>query len=221
MVTVAHLTKKILQEKPFVHEALVKDLINIGALAEMIQPQIEKEMGKVKTSAISMAIRRYLEKSKKEFYQRVRLSAKSDLLVKSNLFEISAFKSQRIFKKLMKLYDIVSFSEGDTLNIIEGNYEVLIIGNVKYRKRFLKILKGEKVKKVQDKISSLSMKIPKKCVNRPGFFFAITRALALENVNIIDLVNTETEITLILDDKHVTRAYDILKNDMSVEYYEK
>ncbi len=221
MVTVAHLTKKILQEKPFVHEALAKELINIGALAEMIQPKIEQEMGKVKTSAVSMAIRRYVEKNKKEFYHRIKLSAKSDMLVKSNLFEISLFKSPTLFKKLMKLYDVVNFNEGDTLNIIHGNYEILIISNVKYKKRFKEILKGEKIKKEKQNISSLSTKIPKECIDTPGFFFAITKALALENIPILDLVNTETEATLILFDKDVTKAYDVLKGEMSVEYYER
>ena len=221
MVTVAHLTKKILQEKPFIHEALAKDLINIGALAEMIKPDIVKEIGDVKSSAISMAIRRYIEQNKKEFYHRVKLTKKSDLLVKSNLFEISLLKSDTIYKKLIRLYDIVNFSEGDTLNIIHGNYEILIVVNEKYKKKFLDVLKGEKIKNTSSNLSSISVKIPKEFLIPPGFYFAITKSLALENIPILDIVNTETEATLILFDKDIARTYDLLKKEISLEYYEK
>ena len=221
MVTVAHLTKKILQEKPYVHEALVKGLINVGALAEMIKPDIEKELGDVKTSAIAMAIRRYLEKDNKEYYHKIQLTKRSDLLVKSNLFKISVFKSPTIYKKLIKLYDIVDFNVGDTLNIIQGNYEILIISNERYKKQFLKALKNEQIKKVRNNISSISTKIPEECIETPGFYFAITKALALHNIPILDIVNTETEATFILNDNDIARAYDILKKEMSIEYYEK
>jgi len=215
------MTKKILQEKPFVHEALAKDIINIGALAEMIKPDLEKEMGKVKSSAIAMAIRRYVEQNKKEFYHRIRLSRKSDLLVKSNLFEISLLKSHNVYKKFLELYKIVDFDTGDTLNIIQGNYEILIISNDKYKNKFLKVLKGEQVKKVKDNVSSISIKIPEDCVDVPGFYFAVIKSLAIENINIVDIVSTEAEATLILDDKSVAKAYDLLKKEISVEYYEK
>ena len=47
MVTISHLTKKLLQERPFIHEALEKDLINVMALAEEIRPDIENEIDKL------------------------------------------------------------------------------------------------------------------------------------------------------------------------------
>ena len=218
MVTIAHLTKKLLQEKPFIHEALEKDLINIVALAELLKPDIEKEFPKVKISAISMAIRRYLETQKTKF-KRVSLTESSDLLIKSNLFELSLTKSPTIYKKLTKLYDIVDFSVGDTLNIIHGNYEILIVSNTKYKKDMLNILKGENIKSTQENMASLSMKIPDECIDSPGFYASITKTLAFENISIMDIVNTETEATFILKDKDIGKAYEVLKRDINISYY--
>ncbi|MGV8168971.1 MAG: hypothetical protein ACP5N3_02850 [Candidatus Nanoarchaeia archaeon] len=220
MVTVSHITKKILQEKPFIHEALEKGLINIMALSETLKPEIEKELGKVKSAAISMAIRRYVEESQQN-YQKSKISFKSGLLVKSDLFEISLSKSDTVHKKLMKLYEVVDFSINDTLNIIHGNYEILIISNEKYRKKFLDILKGEKIKKTETGISSISMKIPEETKSVSGFYYAITKILAMENIPIIDLVNTENEATLLIKDKNVSKAYDSLKKEISIEHYRK
>ena len=81
MPTIAHLTKKILREKPFIHEALEKDLINIVSLSELIKPEIESELGQVKLSAISMAIRRYVEKSK-QVYKKFKITNKIDFRIR-------------------------------------------------------------------------------------------------------------------------------------------
>ncbi|MBW2970988.1 hypothetical protein KY320_02400 [Candidatus Woesearchaeota archaeon] len=221
MVTVAHLTKKILAERPFILDALDKELINVGALADYIKPEIEKELKtKVKSSAISMAIRRYVEQGLRNI-KVIKLSSRADVLVKSNLFAISIVKSPSVYKKLMSLYGVVDFEQGDTLNIIQGNYEILILVNDKYSKRFLEILKGETVKAKRDKISSISIKIPSECLENPGFYFTITKILAMENIPIYELVNTETEATFILADKDIARAYELLRKEIIVQYYEK
>jgi len=220
MTTISQITKRILQEKPFIHEALEKDLINIMALSELIQPEIEKELGKVKTSAISMAIRRYVEQNSINF-KRFKISKRLEISVKSNLFEISLNKSDKIFQKLVKLYGIVNFELGDTLNIIQGNHQILIVSNEKYEDKFLKILKGKKIRCIVKDIASISLSIPREMVDIPGYYYVITKTMAMNNITIIDMVNTETEATFILHDKDISRAYDILKRELSVEYYKK
>jgi hypothetical protein len=167
-----------------------------------------------------MAIRRYLEKTKKN-YQKFQITKKVDILIKTNLFEISLQKSNTIFTKLMKLYEVVDFNKGDTLNIIQGNYEILIIGNEKYEKTFLDILKGETVKAVNHNMASISLQIPNEMIDAPGYYFVITKTLALNNISIIDLVNTESEATFVLHDSDITRAYNILKREITVDYYNK
>jgi len=135
---------------------------------------------------------------------------------KSNLFEISL---QRTTRDLSSLYSIVDFSEGDTLNIIYGNYEILIISNDKYKKRFLKILKNEKILELKENMSSISIKIPSDCLYTPGFYFAVTKLLFMENIPIVDIVNTKTEGTFLLFDKDIPKAYSVLKEGIELEYY--
>jgi aspartokinase len=219
MVTTSHLTKKILQNKPFIHETLEKDLININALSEFIKPDIEKEIGDVKLSAISMAIRRYIESENKLPYKKIQLTKKTDLLIKSNLFEISLIKSTSIYTKLIKLYSIVNFEVGDTLNIIHGNYEILIVSNERYEKKILEILNNEKIKSINKNMASISLKIPQEMIDAPGFYYAITKILNINNISIIDIINTETEATFVFYNKDVSKAYDVLQREINVEYY--
>ena len=68
MVNVSHLVEKIIEQKPFLQEALSKGIVNNAALAEELRPQIEKELKKeVKFSAVNMAVRRLSEKLNKSF----------------------------------------------------------------------------------------------------------------------------------------------------------
>ena len=56
------MVKKLVSENTFLLEAISKDLISYGNLAEQLKPEIEKELGKkVKEAAIVMALRRYAE----------------------------------------------------------------------------------------------------------------------------------------------------------------
>ena len=167
MVTIAHITKKILREKPFIHEALEQELINIVALSEYLKPEIEKEIGKVKTSAISMAVRRYVESNRNE-YKKFKITKRIDISIKSNLCELSLQKTNTVFRKLMKLYDVVNFDIGDTLNIIQGNYEILIVSNEKYEKKFRQILDGENIKAVNRNMAAISLPIPDEIKNQCG-----------------------------------------------------
>ena len=93
MVTIAHLTEKIIEKKPFLEESLSRGLINYGALAEEIQPEIEAEMKKkVKHSAVMMALRRYSQKAREKLFRKVKFEDQ-DITLKSDLVEITIYKT--------------------------------------------------------------------------------------------------------------------------------
>ena len=63
MPTIAHIAEKMVERKPFIEEAMAQGVINYASLAQILQPEIEKELKKkVKTSAVMMALRRTSEK---------------------------------------------------------------------------------------------------------------------------------------------------------------
>ena len=73
MVTIAKIVENIINEKPFLQEALSHGIINNAALAYNLIPEIEKELKKkVKFSAVNMAIRRLSEKLEKSFIKTVK-----------------------------------------------------------------------------------------------------------------------------------------------------
>jgi hypothetical protein len=97
------------------------------------------------------------------------------------------------------------------LNVIQGNHEITIITSRKYNKKFEIELKGEKTIRKIGGLSSLSIKFPPALVETPGFFSLVTRQLAWHGVNIVEMVSTLTELTIVLAEKDVTKAYGALQ----------
>ncbi len=217
MVTIAHITKKILEREPFLEEALIKGIINYVALADKLQPEIEKELKKkVKTSAIMMALRRLSEKQKEGIGRRIGLKFKdTDITLKSDLFEITTDKTPKSVERVRRLYDIVDLSKGDFLTITHGVYQTTIISNKKHKKEITKIL-GDSIKIIPN-LSSLTINIPLESYDTVGMFYLITKALAWANINIVEIVSTFTELTVILQEDDVPQSFKIMKKIIEQE----
>ncbi|MAE42992.1 hypothetical protein CMO93_04420 [Candidatus Woesearchaeota archaeon] len=212
MVTVSHLVKKLVRENSFLLEAMSKELISYGNLAEQLKPEIEKELGKkVKESAIVMALRRYagelggFDKNIKKFKFR------GEIIMRTNIMDFNVVKSQSLLDKIKNLYSIVNFDQGDTLNIILGNNEISIVVNEKYNEKLSNFLKGEKI--INKEFDMVALTISFNSNNfliTPGVIFTAIRKLAWENINIYEIVSTMTELTFILSKKDSMKAYNML-----------
>lgn len=214
MVTISHLVEDYLKWKPSLRESLVKGIINYVGLAQDIQPEIEKEIGKkVKTSAIMMSLRRHAEKFENKFQEKFAKEelSKIELSMKSDIIDITVEKSKNVFQILKKLQKIVDFEKGDILNIVHGSYEVTILTNERYKEKLLKELKNEKIIFKKLGLAALTLKLTENLLYTPGFIYLITGILEWDNINIIEVVSTFKELTLILDEKDAIQGYKSLQ----------
>ena len=212
MVTVSHLVEKIIEQKPFLQEALSKGIVNNAALAEELRPQLEKELKKkVKFSAVNMAVRRLGEKLDKSFISKAKFDKRSDITIKSNLIEITVYKMEDVQKTIKQLYDIVDFRKGDFLTITQGLYEIMIIVDAEYKNEILQLFSKKAVKKVICELSSLTISLPQSSIDTVGLFYIVTRSLNWENINIIDIVSTFTEMTYIIHEDDTARSFEVLR----------
>ena len=212
MVTVSHLVKKYVRENSFLLEAMGKELISHGSLAEQLKPEIEKELGKkVKESAIVMALRRYQEELQ-GFDKKIKsFKFKGEIILKTNIIDFNVIKSQSLLNKIKNLYSLVNFERGDTLNIILGNNEISIITNEKYKDKITDFLKGEKVLNKEFDLVALSISFTgENFFDTPGVIFTAVRKLAWETINIYEIVSTMTELTFILSNGDSMKAYNVL-----------
>jgi aspartokinase len=210
MVTVSNIVQKLVDDRVFIQESMHKNIISFALLAKQLKTEVQSILGKqVKKHAIEMALRRYSEKLKQN-HKNISFDYSSDIIMKTQICDISVQKTPFLVSMLKKMYDIVDFEKGDILNIIQGNFEVSIITNERNKKKFLELLKNEKIQNIEENLVSLSMTFSKDFLYTPGVIFNIIRNIAWNNINIFEIVSTNTELTFILHKKDAMKGYNAL-----------
>ncbi|MFH1102111.1 MAG: hypothetical protein V1726_08785 [Methanobacteriota archaeon] len=214
MVTISHVVQKLVNDQMCVLESIDQGIISYSALAKKLQPDIENELGKkIKTHAIIMALHRYEEKLKQK-HTPITFDYHSEIILKTDICDISVRRSLTLFDTLKKLYDIVHFEDGDLLNIVHGRCEVSIVTNERYRRQTLDFLKKEHIINVEKNLVCLTLTFPKEYLRTPGVIFQIARSLAWDNINIFEIVSTNTELSLIIAKTDAIKGYTTLEKMM-------
>ena len=211
MVTISHVVQDILDKHVFLQEAINHGIVSYNKLAENIKPEIEKELGKkVKHNAIVMALRRYAEKLE-EKKEKVSFSYFRETLLKTDICYIVIEESETSLSKIQRLYDEIEFKHGGIFNVIQGNYEVGIITNQRYKDKFLELLSDEKILKVVEDLVVVSLEYSKDFSATPGILYNVTRLIAWENINIFNVLHTPRELSFIISKKDTMRCYNTLE----------
>ena len=212
MVTVSHIVKKLVSEKPFLEEALRSKIISYGNLAERLQPVIEQEFNKeVKFAAIVMALRRYSDDLAEKYTAPKVFDFSGQIIMKTNISDFTLIKTPSLISKLKSAQSLVNYERGDTLNIIIGDNEVSIVISEQYVEKLKNFLKGEKILNKESSLVALTIRFTADdFVHTPGVIFTVVRKLAWESINIYEIVSTMTELTFILNKKDSMKAYNAL-----------
>ena len=212
MVTISHVVSKLIDENIYLQEAIGKGIASYGSVAKKLKSDIEEELRKeVAHYAVVAAIRRYAEKMNIKF-RDIKFNANtSEVNLKTNVIDINVVKTLGLFDKLKRIYDIIKFEQGDILHIIYGRNSVSIVTNERYKQNILNFLQHEQIFNIGDNLVSLSFSISKKLINTPGVLFQIIRNFAWENINIIEVISMDLEITFIVDEKDAVRGYKALE----------
>jgi predicted transcriptional regulator len=211
MVTISHVVQNILNKHVFLQEAISQGIVSFNKLAENIKPIIEKELNKkVKHNAIVMAIRRYAEKleSKKD---KIAFNYFRETLLRTDICYIVIEESETTVRTIQRLYDVINFKHGGIFNLTQGNYEISIITNQRYKDRFLDILNEENILKVVDNLVVISLTYSKDFSSTPGLLYNVSRFIAWEDINIYNVINTPKELAFIISKKDAMRCYNTLE----------
>lgn len=212
MVTISHVVNKLVDERIYLHEALSKGIASYGSVAKHLKTEIEKELGKeVEHSAIVTALRRYSEKITTKL-KDVKFNTKySEVNLKTHIIDINVVKTQELFDKLKRFYDLINFEKGDILHVIYGRTHVAIVTNERYKEKILNLLQNQKIKKIEENLVALSFSVGKERIDKPGVLFQITRSLAWENINVVEIISVDVDITFIVEKKDANKGYNALE----------
>jgi hypothetical protein len=211
MVTISHVVQDILNKHVFLQEAINHGIVSYNKLAENIKSEIEAELGKkVKHNAIVMALRRYAEKLDKKQNQPT-FNYFRETLLKTDVCYIIIEESSEALNRIQTLHNEMELKHGMIFNIVRGNYEIGIITNQINKEQILDGLKDETVLRVVEDLVVLSLMYSKDYLFTPGVLYNVLRFLAWENINVLFITITLSELNLVVSRKDTMRCYNTLE----------
>lgn len=213
MMTIPNAVEEAIKKKPFLESALVEGLINLSALARQLKPEIEKYTGKeVNDSAVIMALNRLvprLELMSTMRFKRV-IDNIGDIIVRSNLADYAFANSPTLYERQAELLEKVSNINDIFCTFSQGIYETTLVVSSSIAPWVEEIFANENKISEIGELSSITVKLPDNNSLCPGVYYYIFKELAWENINIVELISTTNEFTVVVSDQDIHKAFRVL-----------
>ena len=212
MLSVTDCVRRIILDKPMFAEMLLKNYLNFSSFATDIIPQIQLLIYKTPTkSSVVMALSRV----SKEIHNTQNIDFKvNDVSVKYPLSEINfPIPIQFCVEQINNIYKSIASQENHYLNIVSGNSETTIFVNTKLKSLIFQSFKESSSNLELDGLASVSLKFSSEYFEQIGITYKVLQALTWNNINLVEVVSTYTEITLIIKQQDTQRLIDILNKN--------
>jgi len=214
MNTITSCIHDILRHQPFLDDALSKDLINFSALAEHLQPEVEKTLRKpVKQGSIIMALRRYAPQ--RNLIKNSNWREMGDIVVRSGITEFTYLNSNSLLASQANLMNSVKDEIGVYLNYSSNYQESNILVSNDLKDSVATIFKAEKLVSIKSDLSSITIALPKNSSKTVGLYFYIFKLLAYEGIPVFEMISTSNYFALFLEKEYINQAF-LLLNEIKI-----
>jgi hypothetical protein len=213
MNSIGKITEELINKSPFLREAMTDDLINISALVRMLKPEIISIYGKnVKDGAVVMAIKRLTPGLYHKLNVKIAnvLGELGDFLVRSNLTDYTYENSETLKYKQTELIQEINKDNDTFFTLCKGVTETTFVLSANQMETIERIFKQEKLKSNNLDLASITVKLPLINTEIFGIYYYILKHLAWEGINIIEVMSTSNEFTVIVRQDDVDHAFKIL-----------
>jgi len=136
----------------------------------------------------------------------------SNIIVRSNICVLTFENSSTLTKSIAELTVDFSLQKGLFYTFSHGVFETTIILNNSAEDQLLKKLKSEKRLASNHNLSCITLYLPDENTEVAGYYYYILKKIAWEGINIVEVISTTNEFSLILQENDVDRAFSVLKN---------
>lgn len=213
MISTAEVVEFMVQASPLLEDGLARGIISYSALARDLGPSIEKRLFKpVTRGAIVMALKR-VSKNIKQKQQTIHKTINlSGLTVRSNLTELTFANSETISGKHKQIFAISEKRNGVFCSLSQGVAETMIVVQEEIKDEIKNVFTGERMIASIDDISAITIMLSKESVITTGVYYSVLKLLAWNNINIIDVISTYSELTIMFANKDIDKAFSVLRN---------
>ncbi|CAN5485981.1 hypothetical protein BH10BAC1_BH10BAC1_21050 [soil metagenome] len=214
MITIPDVVEELINKSPYLEELLTEGIINYSALARNIKSKVEEAtMKEVETGAIIMALKRLETKQKSHTLKSIKKIFKEapEIIVRSNLVDITVRNTDFTHEYHRRILKLIDDRPNTFLTISRSVFETTIITGKEFKEDIINLFDKNSLVAQFDNLSSIIIRQPKETTDIPGVYYMILKPLAWEGVNLVEIVSTYTEITLVINNQDVDKAFTIIK----------
>lgn len=213
MIKIAHIAARLIEQMPFIAEALQAGLINISALAREIQPEVSRRAGRpVQAGAIVMAIQRMpavglvqSERSLAHFFRSLQ-----DMSVRSDLLDYTFQNSETLSVRQAQLLAQIGRRPKVFYSVSRGIAETTLLIARTFEGEVDELFSGEKLLSKEGNLNAITLMLPAENRQIFGIYYHILRQLAWQGINVVEVVSTSNEFTIVVGDEDLEQAFAVL-----------
>jgi len=210
MFTVTDCVREIIQKSPFVQETLRLGWLNLSQYAQSIQPEVEKKIWKKAQIGSIVAALGRIRSEVVELFD-IKLSI-NDISLKFPITEFNFPKDPTHPEKIGQLYQQLGALENSFLNIISGNTETGVFINSKHTDEVLHLFLPQQPNLCVEHLGAVSVKFNPEHLETVGSVYQILKLLVWEKINLMEVISTYTELTLIVQKEEAKKVFDLLSD---------
>lgn len=210
MITVPEATKKIVERSRYLSEAISKGIINYSSLARYIKPELEQVLiKKVSLASIIMALNRLEPEFQPKFRQSNIFNTPPEIAVRSNLFFAALPNNE-----MQGLSVLISRDASSRSFFIknQGIHESSLILSQDLFEKYKSTIEGKNPLILEDKVSAITIYLPGEALKTSGIYYFFLKSLAWEGINILELISTPSELSIVITNQDTERTFAIIKS---------
>lgn len=208
MQKVADAVRQTIEKDGFLHFGLANGLLNLTKTAKFIHPLIETRAKKtVGVPAITMALSR-LKLPKRKMNAQLKNVRVNSVNVTKGLAEITYEKTGATIHALKAVEETVRKANGHMALTFSAS-EITAICDVRYLDAIQKKTKEVPKAEIHD-IVGVGVQFDEKYIQHSGMIYALIQQIAFQNINIVELSSTYTELVFYVHTKDMKLTFDTL-----------
>ncbi|MES2076902.1 MAG: hypothetical protein V4462_14920 [Pseudomonadota bacterium] len=212
MLSISTKVERIVLESSFLTEGLGRGLINLSELARQLQPQLETDLWKpVGQAAVVMALRRVAERLPPQRGSEIVLPQKTgELTTRTELTVFTYRYSENTYECHRQLLALAEPHRGAFVTVTRGVKEVMVVCSKSLTGVVEHVFAGEREMARLENLNAVTLHLNPETCRTPGIYHAILKQLAWDKINLINMICTYTELTILLEKNQTGAAFSVL-----------
>lgn len=214
MRSISSTVRDIVTHSPLAVEALQKEILNVSAYARTIRQEVERRtMKRVSVASISVAVSR-LQEEVRELPRIEPQVVVDEIVIKPNLVEIIFIRNDATHAALQRFYNTYK----DSSHFVAFTYglkEISVVISQALKEELGTALHPTTPLCRYSDLTSIGLATKENYMDTPNVFHSLLKKLAPYGINVVEIMTTLTEISLIIETKDLDDVLNIFNNLVS------